>query len=149
MRFGGFKKAARKFSKLSDQFQEAANKFTGTVDKGAEETAKDIANTASRLAPVRTGRLRNSIDYQQLGEGEWVVGTPLHYAEIVERGRGPVTPTEADALKFEINGQTVYAKRVGPAEPQPFMRPALIQHRDDFSGNIEEEIEIMFEDVFD
>lgn len=167
-RFSGFKKAARKLSELSSKFREAASRVSESVDEGTEETAEDISRTAKRLAPrgpstrarrasaiaksnasTRSGRLKRSIDYTQLEDGTWVIGSPLDYAEWVEKGRGPVRAKDAEALRFTINGRTVFADNVGPAEPQPFLRPALLRNRDNFTDNLEDELEIMFDDVFD
>jgi phage gpG-like protein len=62
------------------------------------------------------------------GNPEAVVGTNVEYAPYVEFGTGPheITPTDADALAFDIGGETVFAHRVmHPGTPaQPFMRPA-------------------------
>lgn len=171
-RFSGFKKASRKLSQLSSKFFEAASRITESVDNASEETAEEVADTATRLAPrsrgrtprdvarraasdarldvsERSGALKRSITYMQLDDGTYVIGSPLDYAEWVERGRGPVVAKDADALKFTIGGDTIFRKSVGPAEPQPFLRPALVRHRDTYIGNLEDEIDIMFGDVFD
>lgn len=69
----------------------------------------------------------NELEDKWGGSGEIVyrVVTDKNYAVHVEFGRGPVEAQEAEALRFVIDGEVVFAKSVGPAEPQPFMRPAL------------------------
>jgi hypothetical protein len=47
------------------------------------------------------------------------------YAVFIEFGRGPVEAQDAEALRFTVDGETVFAKSVGPAPAQPFMRPAI------------------------
>lgn len=63
------------------------------------DTAKRIRDTARGYAPVRTGRLRDSINIQQPKKYEYSIGTDLFYAQFVEFG-------------------TRYQRA------QPFMRPA-------------------------
>jgi hypothetical protein len=59
------------------------------------------------------------------GGGGWRVVNPVDYAAIIEFGRGPVTPTNADVLRFEAGGEVVYTMRSGPVAPQPMIRPAV------------------------
>lgn len=55
-------------------------------------------------------------------------GTAVPYAKYVEFGRGPVV-ARGRALRFTVGGKTVYAKRVGPAAPRPFMKPTVAKLR--------------------
>jgi hypothetical protein len=59
------------------------------------------------------------------------VGTAVDYAPHVEFGTAPheITPDEAEALRFEVDDEIVYTKRVmhPGTPPQPFMRPAVRQ----------------------
>lgn len=86
-------------------------------------------------APFATGRLRDSIGYQIVGD-TIVISSPLDYAQYQEFGTGSrgevptgpyvIEPKRAKALRFQVNGRTVFAKRVvhpGVA-PKPFLRPA-------------------------
>ena len=47
---------------------------------------------AQRLAPVKTGRLRDSIRILEDGGGYTVVGSDLHYAPYVEYGTSRMAP---------------------------------------------------------
>lgn len=58
-------------------------------------------------------------------EPVWAVGTNANYAKPLEFGRGPITPKQAEALRFEIDGEVVFAQRVEGHPPYPFFRPAL------------------------
>ena len=71
-----------------------------------------------------TGELERFADDFDDADGYSVVN-PTDYAAIIEFGRGPVTPESADALRFEVDGEVVYAMRSGPVAPQPMIRPAV------------------------
>jgi HK97 gp10 family phage protein len=69
-------------------------------DRAAALLALKLRNEAVRRCPVDTGRLRQSIGLQKVGDGHYRVGTNVVYAPYVEFG----------------------TRR---ARAQPFMRPAL------------------------
>lgn len=92
------------------------------------DIALAVEREAKERAPVDTGTLRASIEsvVETIAAGyRAVIGTNVEYAEAVEFGRGPVTPTDAEALRFTVDGEVVFAQRVGPAEAQPYLEPAL------------------------
>lgn len=66
-----------------------------------------------RNTPVDTGRLRQSIVVEQQDDG-YVIGTNIPYAEFVELGVAPhtITPKNKQALKFNIGGKDIFAKKV-------------------------------------
>ena len=59
------------------------------------------------------------------GAVEIIVFSRADYSEPLEFGRGPITPDSAEALRFEVDGEVVYAARVSGHPPYPFFRPAL------------------------
>lgn len=75
-----------------------------TSHQRAALLAQQIRNDAVRAAPVDTGRLRQSIGVQKIGDGHYRVGTNVRYAPFVEFG---TRRTRA----------------------QPFLRPALEKAR--------------------
>jgi HK97 gp10 family phage protein len=112
----------RKLRKLERVFLERE------LPKAMGDIALHIEREAKRRAPVDTGNLRASIAHvvETIANGyRAVVGTNVEYAREVEFGRGPVTPTDAEALRFTVDGEVVFAQRVGPAPAQPFLGPAL------------------------
>lgn len=70
---------------------------------------------------------RKFAEVKQRGEGDRVdvVGTNQEYAVILEFGRGPVEAPEGSALKFEVDGETIFRKKVSGHPPYPFFRPAI------------------------
>jgi hypothetical protein len=83
--------------------------LTQSVGEGADE----FVDAARAAAPVRSGRLRESIDKTLIGSVSWSVGPDLGlpYARIQEHG-GHIYPRFAQALRFEIAGQVIFAKHV-------------------------------------
>lgn len=69
-------------------------------DRATALLALKLRNEAVRRCPVDTGRLRQSIGLQKIGDGHYRVGTNVSYAPYVEFG----------------------TRR---ARAQPFLRPAL------------------------
>lgn len=96
------------------------------------DTTRQTFNRSLILCPVDTGRLRAS-GTQRVGQrgavvwGEIIYNT--EYATAVHDGRGPITirPRNRKALRFEINGQVVFARVVRqPARPgRPWLGMAL------------------------
>lgn len=70
---------------------------------------------AKELCPVDTGNLRNSITHQPVDAETMAVGTNVHYAPYVELG-------------------TVKMKA------QPYLRPAIENHRDEYERIIQSEL---------
>jgi len=60
---------------------------------------------------------------------DYIVGTPVEYASVVEYGssRHTITPDNAEVLRFEIDGEVIYTDEVQHpgTDPQPFFRPAV------------------------
>jgi HK97 gp10 family phage protein len=82
--------------------------------KFLEESAKFVFAEVRERAPVRTGRLRESITLVKVSDLHYVVGSSLEYAVFVEKGTRPhiIRPKRARALRFTVGGQTVFAARV-------------------------------------
>jgi len=89
----------------------------------------DISASAAIRTPVQTGRLRagrlTKVTHARTKTTGWVYYR-VWYAGIVHGGRGPVYPIRAKALRFVIAGRVVFAKSVGPAKAQPWLRNALV-----------------------
>ena len=84
---------------------------------------------AKQLAPVETGRLRNSIVMQGEGSFKIVAEAKAPYAGFVEYGTRPheIRPRRRRFLRFTVDGKVVYATRVHHpgTSPKPYWRPAL------------------------
>lgn len=92
-----------------------------------------MVNRAKILCPVDTGRLRASIRLERrrtlLLRTQWTVGSDVYYAPFVNDGTRPhiIRPRRASVLRFQVGGQTVYARVVHHpgTKPNPFLDRAL------------------------
>lgn len=105
-----------------------------------EDVGADITESARQKAPVKTGALRESINYTVTDGNTLTIDSPLVYATYQEFGTGtrgeyPGKPYKirprkpGGRLVFKVNGRTIRAKEVthpGVA-PQPFLRPAAME----------------------
>jgi len=69
-----------------------AASLKGYVDEALKHAAELCVAEAKRLAPVRTGRLRDSIRILEQGEGYVIVGSDVEYAPYVEYGTYRMAP---------------------------------------------------------
>ena len=94
--------------------EENLDDIDGAVAGVLRDLAEDVADDARRLAPVRTGRLRESI----------------HVASVTDE-RAIV---EADATRQQQDGPETYPgfveRGTSDTPAQPFLRPALFRRRD-------------------
>jgi HK97 gp10 family phage protein len=132
--------------KRSGKLDTKLAKLENGVKRGLIEAAMIVAQRATNKAPRLTGRLKRSITHSmptEVGLTAWYItvginveyaaGTNVKYAAIQEfGGKTPphiIRPRNKKALKFDIGGETVFAKYVNhpgsniPA--QPYLRPAL------------------------
>lgn len=100
------------FTSYKAEFEDDVNKAIAraleTVGGTAERHAKDIC-------PVDTGRLRNSIAHEPVGDNTESIGTDVEYAPYVELG-------------------TRYQS------PQPYLRPGVENYAEEYAGIIKNEL---------
>ena len=119
------KKLAGQLAQLEkDIIKTAFNALKGAVQRGFNHAK------ASTLYEDRTGRLRAATKKATFyASGTMYMAGALRndmpYARYVDKGRGPVYPVKAKALRFKgKNGKYVFRKRVGPARARPFFTNA-------------------------
>jgi hypothetical protein len=145
--FSGFEEAAEELGDFAALLETAGDNMEIAVDAASGKTAVAILFAAVQLVPVDEGDLKESLDVEKTSNGRYLVGTDLDYAKDVETGRGPVFAQNADALHFFVDGEEVFATSVGPAEAQPFLRPALRSEHQKFLDRIEDEVVEQFENA--
>lgn len=111
-------KGAKEIVQTLKDMEEGA---TEVLEKASKAGAKIAKNEAKRLCPVRTGRLKNSIDTKK-GKSDKLksstlvtVGKDVHYASFVELG-------------------------TASKDSQPFMRPALDNNEKDINDEVARKI---------
>lgn len=108
--------------------------FIRATPKLLDEAADLARRVMYDYAPKRTGRLAESIIVES-AELERRIGPTVEYAKYVERGRGPVYPKTARALRIELEtGETIFRKRAGPARGAHFVERTAYEVRDALPG---------------
>ena len=117
-------------------FLSSLDEFSALCDSIVAEARSNLQNNLS----VVTGELLGSIAVISIknedGDAHALIGTESEYAWYVEMGRGPVEPVTATVLHWidKYTGEDVFATHAGPAEPRPFLWPAVIAETAKFSN---------------
>lgn len=124
--------ASADVSRLAEALRQTAQQSGITTQDVLIQASNQIMAEMMVRAPVKTGKLRNSIGVKL--EGDKVIIGPdaavAPYAGYVEFGTKPhvIEPkNKSGVLVFKMNGRTIYAKKVhhpGTA-PQPYVVPAF------------------------
>lgn len=96
--------------------------ITDALDEGAFL----LEQGARRRAPVRTGALRGSIDTEFHGAYAFEVGPNQPPYDVVQEYGAVIKPRRAKALRFEIGGEVIFAKRV-VVPARPYMEPTYVE----------------------
>ena len=127
---------------LENNTDEVLQLFDQAVNRSLERSGLQAESYATDLAPVATGALKNSITHK-VDEAEKAVyiGTNSEYGVYVELGTGiyaeggggrptPWVYQDAKGKWHHTRGQ----------EPQPFLRPAINNHKQTYRNIIEDEL---------
>lgn len=103
------------------------NSLINGLNDAVIEGMLDVAEDGQKVAQRRSkGSVRNGIEVKRRGRNVALVST-APWSSIVEGGRGPVYAKDGEFLRFQVGGRVVFTKRVGPARPRPFMKPAGVK----------------------
>ena len=102
---------------IRDELTTGMNRATVQVQKYATARIKHKSGALGRGFKRQVRVSSNAI----LG----IVSNTAKHAKWVEFGRGPVVAKRAKVLRFEIDGQVLFRKSVGPAAAQHFMSGGL------------------------
>ena len=111
-----------------------------TVEVKLGEVLLDMIEYGRSIAPKRTGAYSESIFAEKVGDLKFIFGSRSPYAAPIEFGSMPhfILPRRGTALRFEVDGEVVFAKYV----MHPGTAPQEIIHRTkkDFQSRIYEAI---------
>ena len=150
--FDGFAGFDDELEAFADDVADAQEDVDEAIDRGVGRGTRAIGNDAQRRALVDTGELRDSKRVRRLGSRRWELSFTADHAAPTEYGSGPhlITPNDADALRFEADGEEVFTQRVEHpgTSPNQFLRPALRAGRDELTDAIAAELRRTFRRAF-
>lgn len=95
-----------------------AENIRAAFDRYLDLVALEAEGNLVEFSPVETGRLQQSWFIEVPGQNERIVASTAGYAIAVSEGwerDHRIYPQDAEALRFEVDGNVVYAAWVGPA----------------------------------
>lgn len=111
---------------------------TGELETTLGKACALVERSAKELAPKDTGALRRSITSKVEGT-EGIVYTPLEYAPYIEYGTGLFAESGGRAdVPWNYKDDKGEWHSTSGMKPQPFMRPALDQNRENIIKLIKE-----------
>ena len=124
-----------------DNSAEIMDEFKAACIRALERCGSQAEGYAKDLAPVDTGRLRNSISHQvDDAEKAVYIGTNVEYAPYVELGTGKYAeggrPTPWVYEDDKGNWHMTSGQRA-----QPFLKPAVADHAKTYKNIIDDEMQ--------
>lgn len=116
-----------------DAFLDAKNEAVARAMEACGEMAEGYAVL---LCPVDTGNLRNSISHDS-DEETAIVGTNVEYAPYVEYGTGKHAEGGGRSTPWRYQDSDGNWHTTSGQKPQPFLRPAIADHTDEYKSLIE------------
>ena len=111
---------------------------TGELEAALGKACALVERSAKELAPKDTGALRRSITSKVEGT-EGIIYTPLEYAPYIEYGTGLFAENGGRAdVPWNYKDDKGEWHSTSGIKPQPFMRPALNQNRENIIRLIKE-----------
>jgi len=133
--------ASADISRLAEALRESGRDADATTQSVLVTSANYLKAEMEARVPVRTGRLRQSIQVRLSGQ-EITVGPDTPYAGYVEFGTKPhvIEAKNGKSLAFTMGGRTVLVKKVNHpgTRAQPYVRPAFEAWVDTLGGLVAE-----------
>lgn len=124
--------------KFIDNSEEVLAALKDAADRALEECGLTAESYAKKLTPVDTGNLRNSISHR-VSESTVYIGSPTEYAPYVEFGTGRYVAGGRPTPWAYQDEKGNWHRTVG-AKPQPFIKPAVADHKETYHKIIEKEL---------
>lgn len=125
--------------RIADNSNEIKNAVRQAADRALERIGMQAEGYAKELCPVDTGNLRNSITHKVVsGDNEVYIGTNNEYAVYVELGTGIYAQGgRRDPWHYQDDNGNWHRTR--GAKAQPYLKPAVADHKRTFENIIEDE----------
>lgn len=113
------------FDDLKKRIGEAVNNYVPMLDVEMQEIANRFQNRAFLAAPVDTGKLKNHITVNRLGQLSYEVVSSMMYSPYVEFGTitHVKVPTGLESYALQFKGRGI--KKTGGMYPRPFFFPQV------------------------
>lgn len=116
----------------TEELKKLSEDIINIADTSIKYTALDLLSETVKEMPVDTGRLQTSVDIGKLEKMSYYIGSNVFYRWWVHEGTGifgphgtPITPVNAEFLRFEINGQVFYRRSVKGQKPNRYYDRAI------------------------
>ena len=120
--------ASADITKLANALRQSGQQADATSMDVLVNSANYMKGEMEARVPVRTGRLRQSIQIRVRGDKVYI-GPETEYDAFIEFGTRPheIRAKKGKALAFKSGGQTVIVKKVNHpgTKAQPYVRPAF------------------------
>lgn len=124
--------------KFTDNSKEVLAAMLEAKARALESCGLVAEGYAKKATPVDTGNLRNSISHK-VTEDSAYIGTNTEYAPYVEFGTGKYYPGgRPDSWVYQDDKGNWH--RTEGAKAQPFIKPAVADHAQQYRGIIESEM---------
>ncbi|SDY71855.1 HK97 gp10 family phage protein [Thermoactinomyces sp. DSM 45892] len=117
-----------------DRIREIARKASMAVKQAVEYTALDVWGNIRENSPVSHGRLAGSWQMNRLSSLRYKVQTAVAYARYTNDGTGiygprrqPIRPRSGQALVFQSQGRTVFARSVRGMKGRKYIEKSIEQ----------------------
>ena len=121
---------------LTDNSEEIMAAFRSAAFRAMERCGLKAEDYATRLAPVDTGALRQSISHRA-DEKQAIIGTNKEYAPYVELGTGQHY-SGGRPTPWAYQDEKGNWHRTSGQKPQPFLKPAVADHAQTYKNIIED-----------
>lgn len=110
-------------------------------ERALERMGMQAEGYAVDLVPTDTGNLKNSLTHKvDAGADKVYIGTDVEYASYVELGTGIYAETGGRPTPWVYQDDDGNWHHTRGQEPQPYLRPALNDHKQTYGNILEDEL---------
>lgn len=121
---------------------EVLDAMNPAVEKALEIIGMTAERYAKELAPVDTGRLRNSISHEVDTDSKTVfVGTNVEYAPYIEFGTGKFAESGGRPTAWRYQDDKGNWHTTNGMRPQPYLRPAIDDHMAEYEQIVKDTLQ--------